>query len=314
MILPALSLMIVGVLWSSGALRLANAETGNVPGVTLRIVQPNIAQALKWHPDYRDGHFATFLRLSSAPSERPITHIIWPETAIPFIVSADNARRRVMASVIKNDGLLLTGAVRTSPRGTQPYQLWNSFHAIDKNAEIVATYDKFHLVPFGEYVPFRRWLGFTKLTAGRTDFSAGTGPKTIRISGLPPFTPLICYEIIFPDKVTETNSSARWLLNVTNDAWFGTSSGPYQHFAMARLRSVEQGLPLVRAANTGISAVTDAYGRVAGRLGLNEQGVVDTGLPKSILGNTLFSFFGSWPIVLTSALLFFVIVYRRRSL
>ncbi|MEE8302079.1 MAG: apolipoprotein N-acyltransferase [Candidatus Tectomicrobia bacterium] len=314
MILPALSLIIVGLLWAGGTLRLTNAETGVVPGVTLRIVQPNIAQALKWHPDYRDQHLATLLRLSSAPSERPITHLIWPESAVPFIVAADSARRRVMASVIKSDGLLLTGAIRTTPRGTQPYQVWNSFHAINNKAEIVATYDKFHLVPFGEYVPFRRWVGIIKLTAGRTDISAGTGPKTLRLPGLPPFSPLICYEVIFPDNVTEFNSSARWLLNVTNDAWFGTSSGPYQHFAMARLRSVEQGLPLIRVANTGISAATDAYGQVTGRLGLNEQGVVDTGLPRGLVGLTLFARSGSWPIMIFAALSFLLIICRRWSL
>ena len=314
LILPALSVIIVGLLWAGGTLRLTNAETGMVPGVTLRIVQPNIAQALKWHPDYRDKHLATFLRLSSAPSNQPITHIIWPETAVPFIVATDTARRRVMASVLKNDGLLLTGAVRTTPRGSRPYQVWNSFHAINSKAEIVATSDKFHLVPFGEYVPFRRWVGIAKLTAGRTDFSAGPGPKTIRLPGLPPFSPLICYEVIFPDKVTESNSSARWLLNVTNDAWFGTSSGPYQHFAMARLRSVEQGLPLIRAANTGISGATDAYGRIIGRLGLNEQGVVDTGLPRGLAGPTLFSRTGSLPLILFAALSFLLIIYRRWAL
>ena len=311
MILPALSLIIVGLLWAGGTFRLTNAETGVVPGITLRLVQPNIAQAVKWHPDYRDQHLATLLRLSSAPSERPITHIIWPETAVPFIVAADTARRRVMASVIKNNGLLLTGAVRTMPRGSQPYQPWNSFHAINNKAEIVATYDKFHLVPFGEYVPFRRWVSFTKLTAGRTDFSAGNGPKTIQLPGLPPFSPLICYEIIFPDNVTESNSSARWLLNVTNDAWFGSSSGPYQHFAMARLRAVEQGLPLIRVANTGISATTDAYGRITGRLGLNAQGIVDSDLPQSIPGLTLFSRFGSLPTFLLAALLLLLNTCRR---
>ena len=178
----------------------------------------------------------------------------------------------------------------------------------------MATYDKFHLVPFGEYVPLRRWIGITKLTAGRTDFSAGTGPKTIRLPGLPPFSPLICYEVIFSDNVKESNSSARWLLNVTNDAWFGTSSGPYQHFAMARLRAVEQGLPLIRVANTGISGVIDAYGRVTGRLGLNEQGIVDTGLPRGLEGQTLFSRFGSWPILVVAALSFLSIICRRRPL
>jgi apolipoprotein N-acyltransferase len=311
MILPVLSVVIVGLLWAGGALRLVNAETGVVPGVTMRIVQPNIAQVIKWHPDYRDRHLATYLRLSSAPSARPLTHLIWPETAVPFIVASDTARRRVMASVIQNDGLLLTGAVRTTPRGIQPTQFWNSLHVIDKKAEIIATYDKFHLVPFGEYVPFRRWIGLTKLTVGRTDFSAGPGPETIRIPGLPSFSPLICYEVIFPDKVKRADAPPGWLLNVTNDAWFGTSSGPYQHFAMARLRSVEQGLPLIRAANTGISAATDAYGRVTGQLGLNEQGVVDINLARRLDGPTFFSRFGSWPIIIIAALSYLLMTCRR---
>ena len=311
MVLPILSLIFVGLLWAGGAIRLANAETDLVPGVMLRLVQPNIAQALKWHPDYRDQHLATYLRLSSAPSKTPVTHTIWPETAVPFIVAADTSRRRVMASVVKNNGLLLTGAVRTSPRGgTQPYRLYNSFYAIDKNARIVATYDKFHLVPFGEYVPFRRWVNFAKLTAGRTDFSAGPGPQTLKLPGLPPFSPFICYEIIFPNAVTKINASAHWLLNVTNDAWFGISSGPHQHFAMARLRAVEQGLPLVRAANTGISGVTDAYGQVIALLGLNEQGVVDTGLPSRLEETPPFSRFGSVPILLISVLAFISTIRR----
>lgn len=311
MILPALSLVLPGLLWAGGTIRLMNADTDVVPGITLRIVQPNIAQALKWRPDHRDRHLATFLRLSSVPSERPITHIIWPETAVPFIVAADTARRRVMASVIKNDGLLLTGSIRTTPRGAQPFRIWNSVHAINNKAEIVATYDKFHLVPFGEYVPFRRWVSIAKLTAGRTDFSAGSGPTTLRLPGLPPFSPLICYEVIFPDIVRESNSSSRWLLNVTNDAWFGTSSGPFQHFAMARLRSVELGLPLIRAANTGISGSTDGYGRVTGRLGLNEQGVVDADLPRSLAGPTLFARAGNWPILIFAVLSFLLVIGRR---
>ena len=123
----------------------------------------------------------------------------------------------------------------------------------------------------------------------------------------------IAAEIIFPDGIKESNSSARWLLNVTNDAWFGTSSGPYQHFAMARLRSVEQGLPLVRAANTGISGTTDAYGRVIGRLGLNEQGVVDSALPQAFDEPTLFSRFGSWPIIILAGLSFLSTIIRRTT-
>jgi apolipoprotein N-acyltransferase len=309
--LPIVAGVIVCLLWAGGALRLSNAKSEMVAGVTLRIVQPNIGQALKWHPDYRDRHLATYLRLSKAPSDRPITHVIWPESAVPFLIAADPGRRRLMASAVANGGLLITGAIRSSAGISQPRRLWNSLYAINSSAEIVETYDKFHLVPFGEYVPFRRWIGLNKVTAGPTDFSAGSGPKTLRLAGLPPFSPLICYEIIFPSTVTDAQSNARWLLNVTNDAWFGKSSGPHQHFAMARLRAVEQGLPLVRAANTGISGVTDAYGRVSKQLDLDEQGVIDVGLPQSLPGKTVFSQVGSWPVLIVSTLLFLAIIRRR---
>jgi apolipoprotein N-acyltransferase len=211
-----------------------------------------------------------------------------------------------MASVVPPGGLLLSGAIRTTPPGHRPFRVWNSVHAIDRTAEIVATYDKFHLVPFGEYIPFREWLGLNKITAGRTDFSAGAGPRTVGLPGLPPVGPLICYEIIFPGEITEPARRPRWLLNVTNDAWFGASSGPYQHFAMARLRAVEQGLPLVRAANTGISAIVDPYGRVNSRIGLNRRVALDGKLPLGLAGRTPYSLYGDVPILIVSVVLFVV--------
>jgi apolipoprotein N-acyltransferase len=164
--------------------------------------------------------------------------------------------------------------------------------AIDDRGVVLGSSDKFHLVPFGEYVPFRSILKFSKITQGMTDFSAGRGPRTMRIDGLPPFSPLICYEVIFPGAVVDRADRPDWLLNVTNDAWFGISSGPHQHFASARMRAVEEGLPLVRAANTGISGVVDGYGRLVARLGLGQEGVVDAPLPPS-LSPTIFSRWGN---------------------
>ncbi|MBT3534743.1 MAG: apolipoprotein N-acyltransferase [Rhodospirillaceae bacterium] len=310
--LPVCALAATACLWTYGAVRLSADAPGSVPGVVLRIVQPNIPQRIKWQPDLRDRHLATYLKLSAQPSATRPTHIIWPETAVPFIVSSDIPRRRAMASIIPPDGLLLTGAVRRTPPGVRPFQVWNSFHGIDPAANIVATYDKFHLVPFGEYVPFRGLLDFAKLTAGRTDFTAGPGPRTLALPGLPPVSPLICYEVIFPDNVTAKDARPRWLLNVTNDGWFGTSSGPFQHFAMARFRAVEQGLPLVRAANTGISAVTDAYGRVLAQIGLNEQGVLTVGLPRPQERPTLFSLYGSKPALIFAVSLVVLTFFERR--
>jgi apolipoprotein N-acyltransferase len=271
------------------------------PNIYLRIVQPNIPQKIKWLRSLRDQHLATYLSLSRQPGARSPTHLIWPETAVPFVMSRDVVRRKQIAAVIPTNGLLLTGSIRTSDSGVKPFQLWNSFHAISASGVIEETHDKFHLVPFGEYVPFgdfvRRYLGLKKITAGRTDFSAGPGPQTLQLPTLPSFSPLICYEVIFADGVVAAGSRPKWLLNITNDAWFGTSSGPYQHFAMARLRAVEQGLPLIRAANTGISGVVDPFGRIIKQLSLNTRGVIDSPLPKPTKDTTFYSKIGDWPIL-----------------
>ena len=278
------------------------------PNIQLRVVQPNIPQKLKWLRSRKDQHLATYLALSGQPASRAPTHLIWPETAVPFVLSRDGLRRQKVAAVIPKKGLLLTGSIRTSASGVKPFQLWNSFHALSASGAIELTHDKFHLVPFGEYVPFgvllREHLGLKKITAGRTDFSAGPGPRTLKLPSLPSFSPLICYEVIFADNVVDAGNRPKWLLNVTNDAWFGTSSGPHQHFAMARFRAVEQGLPLVRAANTGISGVIDPFGRVIKRLSLNTQGVIDSPLPTPTKSVTFYSKFGDWPILGLSILLF----------
>ena len=138
-------------------------------------------------------------------------------------------------------------------------------------------------MPFGEYLPFQDFLesfGVMQLTGVRGGFSVGSGPRRLTVPGAPPASPLICYEIIFPDEVTEKGERPGWLLNVTNDAWFGSSAGPYQHFHQAQVRAIEQGLPVARAANTGISAVIDPYGRILAEIGLGEKGVIDADLPK----------------------------------
>ncbi|MEE9300450.1 MAG: apolipoprotein N-acyltransferase, partial [Alphaproteobacteria bacterium] len=179
---------------------------------------------------------------------------------------------------------------------------WNSLHVISSEGDILATYDKSHLVPFGEYVPFRNLLKFTKITEGLSDFTAGAGPVTLELDGLPPFSPLICYETIFPGEVVAPARRPAWLVNVTNDAWFGTTSGPFQHFASARLRAVEEGLPLVRAANTGISAIVDPYGRVVARLGLNRTGVLDGPLPQALRAPPPYARWGDAPLAFLIAL------------
>jgi apolipoprotein N-acyltransferase len=194
------------------------------------------------------------------------------------------------------------------------YQVWNSIHGIDEVGNVVGTYDKFHLVPFGEYTPLRNVFKFSKITVGTTDFSAGFGPRTIHFKGLPPVSPLICYEVIFPGQVVDSHDRPEWLLNLTNDGWYGSSSGPYQHFDSARLRAVEEGLPLVRVANTGISGVIDGYGRVVSQLELGTKGALDSVLPSS-LQMTLYGRLGNWIVIflILSLLVFGTIINCKRD-
>jgi apolipoprotein N-acyltransferase len=280
---------------------LANAAGERyVAGVTLRLVQPNIEQTNKWRDDLRVAQLTKYLELSRRVGTPTPTHVIWPETATPFFVAHEPRLRRVMADIVPPAGALITGALRSTGPGEIPRRVWNSLHAIDSSGAIVATFDKFHLVPFGEYMPLRSVVGIGKLTQGGTDFSAGPGVQSLRVPGLPPFSPLICYEVIFPGEVVAAGDRPEWLLNVTNDAWFGISTGPHQHFSSARLRAVEEGLPLVRAANTGISGIIDAYGRVVARLGLGLEGVVDGPLPRAADETTLYARLGNAPILILS--------------
>ena len=182
-------------------------------------------------------------------------------------------------------GAVRLGEERDAQGRLTSRRIYNSLLVIDDKAQILGTYDKIHLVPFGEYLPFQDFmerLGIMQLTGVRGGFSPGSRPRLLSIPGAPPASPLICYEIIFPDDVTDKETRPGWLLNVTNDAWFGTSAGPHQHFHQAELRAVEQGLPVVRAANTGISAIIDPYGRVVAELGLGKEGVVDGLLPQAL--------------------------------
>jgi apolipoprotein N-acyltransferase len=210
-------------------------------------------------------------------------------------------------------GYVITGDLRGDPPEGDPERYWNSLAVLEPTGRIVASADKFHLVPLGEYVPLRDILGgiVGKLTAGAGDFSSGPGPVTVRVPGLPPFSPLICYEVIFPGAVLDAADRPAWLLNVTNDGWFGRSPGPYQHLVSAQFRAVEEGLPLARAANTGITAMIDPYGRVVASLPLGQEGVLDAALPQA-LHLTLFARFGvAIPIILALLLLITAVFVTR---
>ena len=248
-------------------------------GPLVRLVQPNTLQAEKWRPELRAQHMAKLVEMSRRPGFDGLAAVIWPETAPPFIVEPGSSALEYMAQAVPPGGYLLTGAAR----GTRNREdgVWNSLLVIDGAGSIVATYDKVHLVPLGEYIPFHKQLAPVSGLIGRGSFEVGESRVTLDLPRLPSFSPIICYEVIFPAAVTGPGARPRWLLNVTNDAWFGLSSGPYQHLASARLRAVEEGLPMLRAANTGVSAVIDAYGRVLAALDMQQEGILDHRIPPA---------------------------------
>ncbi|MGB4101544.1 MAG: apolipoprotein N-acyltransferase [Alphaproteobacteria bacterium] len=262
------------------------------PDVYLRLVQPNIAQNLKWDPQERAGNFAQLLDMTALPSDRPLTHIIWPETAVTYFLADDAPHRLRISAVLPEGATLLTGAPRQehTPSGDTLY--FNALVTLDRSGMIGTSYDKFHLVPFGEFVPFRSFGPIAAVTAGLGAFTAGPGPRSLHVPGLPAFSPLICYEVIFPHEVIDPHDQPRLLINITNDAWYGKTSGPYQHLAIARMRAIEEGLPLIRVANTGISAVIDPYGRTLQSLPLETKGNIDTTLPEAVAALTINSGYG----------------------
>ena len=274
-------------LWLWGVYRLASDDGNSVDGVKLRIVQPNIAQDDKWRAENARTIFDRLKRLSSEPtSEMPdgiadASVVIWPESSVSFFIDENQQGLSEIADMLPEGTALVMGALRRDGED----HVYNTVFGLDSAANIVARYDKWRLVPGGEFLPFESILeplGFRKVVTVPGSFSAGPGPRNIALPGLLPAAVLICYEAIFPHDLIDPALRPSWIINVTNDGWFGRSSGPYQHLAQARLRTIEQGLPLARAANTGVSAIIDAYGRIDASLDLGKEGVLDGRLPKAL--------------------------------
>jgi apolipoprotein N-acyltransferase len=315
-------------LYGFGLWRLAGAVRPHPGAPMIRIVQANIDQKNKWKPENLRMVFDTYVDLSTRKAAVQPSIVIWPEGALPAViddlVAPGSPYAGQLRDAIAPGQTLLMGANRDEAGRDGVVRYYNSLVAFRRDAQalkVTGVYDKHHLVPFGEYMPaadFATKIGFRSLVHMPDDFSAGPPSQPIVPQGLPPVQVLICYEALFPGvtRAGAARASLRpaWILNISNDAWFGAGSGPLQHLNIASYRAIEEGLPIIRATPTGVSAVIDAYGRIApaARLGLGRLGVIDAPLPPS-LEMTVFSRQGDRPfgaLLVLSGLV--VLAYRVR--
>jgi apolipoprotein N-acyltransferase len=321
----AMTLLVSGVAFTlCGSLWLRLHPVQLHTDTQVHVVQPNIGQDLKWTEDAPRFLLSSYLQLSQQAVEKHGPGIvIWPETAVPSTLLDDGkggilidslmqqptTRYRISRRVLKDGGLLITGVDHFEFDGQdQPISARNSLAVYNQDGEVIASYEKAHLVPLGEYLPFRSLLeplGLNRLVPGAIDFTPGPGARTLQLDGAPPVGPMICYEMIFAGDVVSRKTRPAWLLNISNDGWFGVSSGPHQHLAQGRMRAIEYGLPMVRSTPTGISAVIDPHGRLLGHIGLGEAGVLSQRLPKAAAA-TLYSYGRELIPLLLAALLMFV--------
>ena len=287
----ALALLALCMLWVGGAVRLAHASAPTGKAIKVRVVQPNIPQTEKWSPEAFHAIVARYVGLTASPSASPADVVIWPEAAIPDVaedfLASGSWTQTAIVDALRPGQILLMGAART--KGTPPHaQYFNSLLALRRDGEALtqlAVYDKHHLVPFGEYMPLDTLMGaigFKALVNVGDGFTPGPAPAPISVPGLGLTQPLICYEGLFPSSFARSGPRPSWIVNVSNDAWFGETSGPWQHLNLASYRAIEEGLPIVRATPTGVSAVVDAYGRTKALIGLGRGGVIDADLPASL--------------------------------
>ncbi|MCI4679440.1 apolipoprotein N-acyltransferase [Rhodoblastus acidophilus] len=317
---PVGGILFLALLGLFGAVRLSAPERF-VKGARLRLIQPDVAIA-DFRSDRRNQLLEHYLSLSdraTSPDRNgvgDVTHLFWPESSFPFILSQDGGALSLIGSRLQN-AILLTGAARAEGEGPRA-KYFNSIQVIS-GGEVKESYDKIHLVPFGEYIPFGdivSRLGLTQFVDIPGGFSHGRSSRLLTAPGLPPILPLVCYESIFPNEIADRISSQAVrpgvMLNVTNDGWFGKTSGPYQHFEQARLRTIEQGLPMIRVANTGISAILDPFGRATAYAPLGVEAVLDGELPKALPATIYSRHWIILPLILWVAVFFVSLVGRRK--
>ena len=322
-IAPAMALLLLVIMGVYGVVRLALQPTRQVAGVKLRIMQPNLSQDARFNYSAKAEVMQKYLNLSDratgpqSTGVRDASILIWPESAFPFFLTREADAMAQIADLLPKGTVLITGAVRAPelPPGVKVTRAYNSIYVIDHDGSVLSVYDKLHLVPFGEYLPFQDFmekLGFVQLTKVSGGFIPGLRRKPMEVPNAPRMLPLICYEAVFPGDVAARDDRAGWMINLTNDGWFGISTGPYQHLQQARLRAIEEGLPLVRAANTGVSAVIDPMGRIVARLGLGVEGVLDSGLPAAIKP-TIYARLGDIPAAVAVAVALIIVIRRRAA-
>ncbi len=302
----------MGLLYLWGQARLDGNPTAFNTNAGVVVVQPNIPQTMKWDPDATQDNFIKTLSLSEKFDFGPIkprsVFIIWPETAIsPSIYMDRNNVDRMQAmlrSYTDSDAYLITGMLFRDDSGEEA-KFSNSIAFLDRDMNTLALYSKFHLVPFGEFIPFQNLIPIKAVT-GYSGFERGAGPTTISRANVPPFSPLVCYEVIFPDDIAAkfANVQPQWIVNATNDGWYGVSAGPFQHFAQTRLRAIESGIPVMRSANTGMSGIIDAYGRIIDSAPLNQEASLVSLLPRALENRSPF-----WPWALQPLLFLASLAY-----
>lgn len=300
----------IGALWAAGQARLDAPVPPRIPAITVRLIQPNATQALKWKDDMWRVFLDRLMEMTAAPAEAPLDLIVWPETAVPYLLD-------------HSDGLFpelmdLSGGVPVAVgiQREEGLRFFNSMVVTDRAGNVTQIYDKYRLAPFGEYMPggdLIAGLGITAFAAREGNgYTPGPGPRVLDLGPAGKVLPLICYEADFPQDLNAAPERADWILQITNDGWFGAFSGPYQHLAQMRLRAIEQGLPFLRSANTGISAVIDAKGRVLASLPLDTQGKIDAVVPPA-LAPTFYARHGDLPTTVALGTGVLLLILRRRT-
>ncbi|MDB5492242.1 MAG: Apolipoprotein N-acyltransferase / Copper homeostasis protein CutE [Micavibrio sp.] len=304
----------MAALYGWGAMRLKDHPVQERNDVIVRVVQPNIPQQDKANPDLLIPNLRKLIEASAAPFVPGKTYaIIWPETAVSDYVMQDANVSDFIRKALMYDGanhFIIAGTLRHEDTADGKTSYYNSLVTYDNRLQPVSSYDKAHLVPFGEYIPFKDHIPLHPFVrfAG---FTPGKGIATQSVSTLPPYSGLVCYEVIFQGEVSVNTPRPAWMINVTNDGWYGNSPGPYQHLTMAVFRAVEEGIPLIRSANTGISAIIDPYGRITKRIEYGVAGYADSPLPAAAAG-TWFNIFGRYIILLWMGILFGLIFALRK--